>query len=116
MLQPGPSQEIAGADAQAATNAHQANNRQVVLAPLDATQFAAVDTSLVGQALLRETFLRAHRADRLANCNQDGITSRVWGRSSHTPCWRVVGLDTTGYDTQKGVIYFFILKELFHGK
>ena len=100
MLQPGPSQEIAGADAQAATNAHQANNRQVVLAPLDATQFAAVDTSLVGQALLRETFLRAHRADRLANCNQDGITSRVWGRSSHTPCWRVAGLDTTGCDTQ----------------
>ncbi len=77
MLQPGPSQEVTGADAQAAAKAHQANNRQVVLAPLDATQIAAVDPGLVGQALLRETYLRAHRANRLANRNQDGITSRM---------------------------------------
>ena len=96
MLQPGPSQEIAGADAQAAANAHQANNRQVVLAPFDATHIAAIDTGLVGQTLLRETFLRTQRADSSANCNQDGVTSRMRGGSSHNPGWRVVVLDTTG--------------------
>ena len=97
MLQPGALQEIAGADAQAATNAHQANNRQVVLTPLDATKVTAVDTGLVCQDFLRETYFRAHHADRLANRNQDGITRRMRGRSSHDTCWRVVGLDTTGY-------------------
>lgn len=100
MLQPRALQEIAGTDAQATTNAHQANNRQVVLAPLDATQIATVDTGLVGQAFLREPYFRSHRADRLANRNQDGITSRMGRGSSHDPCWRVVGFDTTGYDTQ----------------
>lgn len=98
VLQPGASQEVTGADAQAAAKAHQASNRQVVLPPFDATQIAAVDPGLVGQALLRETYLRAHSTYRLANRNQDGITSGMRGGSSHAPCWRVVELDTTGYD------------------
>lgn len=98
MLQPRASQEIAGADAQAATNAHQANNRQVVRAPLNATPIAAVDSNIVGQVLLRKTYFSAHRANRLANRNQDGITSGMWVRSSYT---HTGGLITTGHDSRK---------------